>query len=210
MAASAASAEWRPSRTLFALNFSVGISVLLAVLYGGYYIVPEGNIPLPQDDDLFSKLLYTLRCFLFPGALMLVAISKVGLDRGKVGALNPLTGNEDAMLLSKKRLVNTLEQLIIYCFQALFLTTLLEKREMKFVFLYTLVFVIGRLLFWIGYGIDPKYRGAGMVVNFISVVFVQGLSAFLVCFRHFLLGWWPAIVSSVLVPSLIVLPVIMV
>ena len=86
-----------------------------------------------------------------------VVIGLTGLERSRVGAANPLTGNEGAMLLSKKRLINTLEQTLIFVVSAMFLTTLLAREEMTFIFLSMTVFVIGRIVFWIGYGIDPIY-----------------------------------------------------
>ena len=131
-----------------------------------------------------------------------------GMDRGKVGALNPLAGREHLMLLGKKRLINTLEQMTIFAMQALCLTFLLEREEMKVVFLYSLVFVLGRILFWVGYGIDPMYRLLGSLMTLLSCGIVQGIAAYTVFSRHFLFSQWAALSSSVSVPIfvLVLLP----
>ena len=186
----------------------LGSLLSLSIFYGGYYYVPEGVIPLPRDDDVSTRLFYTLRCFLAPATVLWAMISKVGLDRGKVGALNPLAGREHLMLLGKKRLINTLEQMTIFALQALCLTFLLEREEMKVIFLYSLIFVLGRIFFWVGYGIDPAYRGLGTFMTFMSCGVVQGIAAYVVSSHYFLFGHWAALSSSVSVPIfvLILLP----
>lgn len=177
--------------------------LVLGIFYGGYYHVPEGVIPLPRDGDVSTRLFYTLRCFLAPVAVLWMMIALVGLSRGKVGALNPLAGREHLMLLGKKRLINTLEQLTIFAMHALCLTFLLEREEMKVIFLYSLIFVLGRILFWVGYGINPMYRALGMFTTFLSCAIVQGIAVYAVCSRYFLFSQWVALSSSVSVPIFI-------
>lgn len=186
------------------LQMLIALSVLLGVFYGGYYYVPDSAL-LPQSGDLPTKMLYTFRLFLFPAGFMWVAISMVGFNRAKVGAENPLAGNENRMELSKKRLLNTLEQTTIYAMQAMFLATLLKREEMKLILLYTIVFVVGRFFFWVGYGISFHYRALGNIVTFGSAYFVQGLSAYLVCSRYLMLSSTIATVSSIAVPATLLL-----
>ena len=188
-------------------QMAVALLLLLGIFYGGYYYAPDGAIPAPQSGDFSAKMLFTFRCFLFPGVFLWVAILMVGRDRMKLGASNPLGGKEHLMQLSKKRLINTLEQTIIFIVQSVLLTTILEREEMKFVFLYTMVFVAGRILFWIGYGISPLYRGYGTQMTFVSSVIVQALSSYLVCSRCLMLSWLSATTTAVLVPpGLLFLP----
>lgn len=188
------------------LQVVIGLSVLLGVFYGGYYYVPDSAI-LPDSGDLPAKMLYTFRCFLFPAGVMWIAITMVGMKRIEVDALNPLAGNEKSMELSKKRLLNTLEQTTIYVLHAMFLATLLKRDEMKLILLYTIAFVVGRFLFWVGYGIRPQYRALGNIVTFGSTYFMLGLSVYLMCSRYLMLSSMIAAVSSIAVPAtLIILP----
>ena len=186
---------------------ALGTIVLVGILYGGYYHVPEGVIPLPQSDDFSARMLYTFRCFLFPALFLLVAISLTGRRRAQVGALNPLTGNEAAMELSKKRLNNTLEQTFIYVMFVVFLTTLLEREEMKLVLLSTTLFVVGRIMFWVGYGIHPAYREAGIVVTFGNVGTALVISTYLACSRGFMLSPMISTASAIAAPIGILLPI---
>lgn len=178
----------------------LGLSLVLGVLYGGYHYAPDGALPVPRGGDLPSKMMYTFRCFLFPAVFLWVAISMVGLNRTKVGAINPLTGNEHLMESSKKRLLNTMEQTTFYVLHAMFLTTLLEREEMKFILLYTILFVVARVFFWVGYGIHPVYRALGIVATFGSVFVAQVLSVYLMCSRYLMLSPVVAALSSAAVP----------
>ena len=188
-------------------QMAVALLLLLGIFYGGYYYAPDGAIPAPQSGDFSTKILFTFRCFLFPGIFLWLAILKVGWDRIKLGALNPLGGNEHLIQLSKTRLMNTLEQTVIFIVQSVLLTTILEREEMKFVFLYTMVFVVGRIVFWIGYGINPLYRRYGTQMTLVSSVIVQALSSYLVCSRCLVLTWLSATTTAVLVPlGLLFLP----
>ena len=165
---------------LLSLSLQSVIAILLVagLLYGGYNYAPDGVIPVPSSDDLSVKMLYTFRCFLFPAIFMVVVIGITGLERGRVGAANPLTGNEGAMLLSKKRLINTLEQTLIFVVSTMFLATLLAREEMTFIFLSMTVFVIGRIVFWIGYGIDPMYRTVGSMTSFLNIFCLLSMSIY--------------------------------
>ena len=190
-----------PIQAVLALSLCVG------VLYGGFYYAPHGALPLPNSSDLPAKMLYTFRCLLFPCLFLLVAIGMVGRRRALVGAVNPLTGNEAAMELSKKCLKNTLEQTLFFVVFSLFLTNLLDREEMKFILLAAIVYVAARVLFWVGYGIHPAYREAGIIASFTVVGTMLVMSIYLVCVRRFMLGTTAATVSSAALSSgLILLP----
>ena len=190
-----------PIQAVLALSLCVG------VLYGGFYYAPHGALPLPSSGNLPAKMLYTFRCLLFPGLFLLVAIGMVGRRRVQVGAVNPLAGNEAAMELSKKRLKNTLEQTLFFVVFSLFLTNLLDREEMKFILLAAIVYVAARVLFWVGYGIHPAYREAGIIASFTVVGTMLVMSIYLVCIRRFMLGATAATVSSAALSSgLILLP----
>ena len=145
--------------------------LVAGILYGGFYHAPDGLLPVPSSEELSVKMLYTFRCFLFPVLFLGVVIGLTGLKRVKVGAANPLSGNEAAMLVNKKRLTNTLEQTLMFVTTTIFLTTLLRAEEMTFIFLSMILFVVARVVFWIGYGIDPAYRALGSTAS-LSNTFV--------------------------------------
>ena len=186
------------------LQALLGLAILVGVLYGGYYHAPEGAIPAPSSGELGAKVAYALRCFVFPAWILAIMIGATGRARAKVGAENPLSGNEAAMEVHKKRIKNTLEQTFIFVMLSLFLSTLLEKEEMKYVFLTTILFLVGRVLFWVGYGIHPAYREAGNIVTFGTVLISLAISVYLVCSRDLMFGWVVCTSATAAIPVLLV------
>ena len=187
------------------LQVVLALVILVGGLYGGYYHAPDGTIPLPSSGELGTKLTYTLRCFVFLATFLWVAVLLTGLNRTKVGAENPLSGNEAAMELHKKRLKNTLEQTFIFVLMALLLTAMMEREEMKYIFLSMVLFLVGRVLFWVGYGIHPAYRTAGNVVTFGTAFTSFVLSTNLLCSRVLMVGSLLSTTATIVVPALLVL-----
>ena len=165
----------RPTaKTIAAFMFQVELFVvgsMLAIFYGGYYHCDY--IPIPTSLDLATRMAFTIRCA-FPAVVVLAFfIVSVGLKRLATGAINPLANKEHLLQVHKNILTNTVEQFLVFIVCALTLATYLEtSTEMKLIPLYTVAFVVGRVLFRIGYVLRPEYRSFGMHLNFASTGFV--------------------------------------
>ena len=165
----------------------IALTVIVTILYGGYYHCY--SIPIPQSNDFSEKLLYAARYCTFPQAVfLLVAIVRVGIKRGSTPATNPLAGKEHLLQTEKNILMNTLEQLLCFLLLVVTLTTYLEPSEMKIIPLYSLAFIVGRVLFMIGYSIHPKYRGTGILINFFLSFFFIGYIIYLMYVHGFMYG----------------------
>ena len=174
---------------LYVLEYLIALAVTVTILYGGYYYCD--CIPVPRSNDFSEKLLYAARYCTFPQAVfLLIAVLRVGAKRGSANALNPLAGKEHLLQTEKNVLTNTAEQLHIFLFLVVTLTTYLEPSEMRIIPLYSLAFIVGRVLFMIGYGISPKYRSVGMGTNFILTFFFIGYTIYLMYLRGFMYGTW--------------------
>ena len=154
---------------LFQVAFAVTFNV--CVLGGGYYLFPS-ILPVPSCNNFTTKLLYTLRCFVFPQTILLMfAIMRVMQRRGGTPAGNPLLGLDQTYLQAEKNaLTNTVEQLLCILLVVLVLITYLEPPEMKIIPLLSISFATGRLFFIIGYSISPVYRVAGVIMTFFPIV----------------------------------------
>ena len=172
---------------LWLAQLLAAVVTMLVIFYGGYYFCP--SLPVPTSMDFTSKLIYTVRC-IFPPLLMLqVAILVVINARRSLGVANPLAGQDNLIQLQKNFLSNTLEQFVVFMVCTLVLITFLNTpEEMRLVPLYTTAFVIGRILFRIGYGIGWIYRACGMQINFISTWFIIGLTIYFMFMRGFMFG----------------------
>ena len=179
--------EKRGSRPPSPLLFLVPLALTVTILYGGYYYCH--SIPTPRSNEFGEKLLYAVRYCTFPQAVfLLVAIMRVGAKRGSTPAINPLAGKEHYLQTEKNVLINTVEQLLCFLLLVLTLTTYLEPSEMRIIPIYSFAFIVGRVLFMIGYSIDPQYRGAGVGINFMSSFFFIGYIIYLIYLRGFMYG----------------------
>ena len=164
----------------------VALTTVVTIFYGGYYCP---SLPVPASMDFISKLIYTVRCIFPPLMVLQIAIMLVGSGRRTSKAVNPLAGQDHLIQLQKNFLSNTLEQFLVFMVCTLVLITFLNTpEEMRLVPLYTTTFIVGRILFRIGYGISWKYRGCGMAINFFSTWFITGLIIYFMFTRGFMFG----------------------
>ena len=172
---------------LIIITLVLALATVVTIFYGGYYFCP--SLPVPASMDFTSKLIYTVRCIFPPLMVLQVAIMLVGKGRRFSKAINPLAGQDDLIQLQKNFLSNTLEQFVVFMVSTLVLITFLNTpEEMRLVPLYTTAFIMGRILFRIGYGISWKYRGVGMHINFQSAWFITGLIVYFMFTRGFMFG----------------------
>ena len=179
--------EKKKATLMFLLQFFTAHVLAVCVLGGGYYFLPA-LLPLPESNDFTAKLMFTLRCCVFPQALLLFfTIFRVANKRGSTPAGNPLSGQDQNYLQAEKNaLTNTMEQLVLFNLLLLVLLTYLEPAEMKIVPLLSLYFIAARLLFIIGYSIVPLYRVLGIIMNFDLTFFFVGCIAYLMYSRGFM------------------------
>ena len=167
--------KWEKDRQkntpVFLLQVAFAVTFNVCVLGGGYYLFPS-ILPIPSSNDFTTKLLYTLRCFVFPQTILLMfAIMRVMRKRGSTPAGNPLLGLDQTYLQAEKNaLTNTVEQLLCILLVVLVLITYLQPPEMKIIPLLSISFSTGRLFFIIGYSINPLYRVAGVIMTFFPIV----------------------------------------
>ena len=178
----------RKALPLIVSEYFVALIVTATILYGGYYY-SDAYIPIPRSNEFGEKLLYAARYCAFPQAIFLiVSIFRVGAKRGSTSAINPLAGKEHLLQTEKNVLMNTVEQLLCFLLLVVTLTTYLEPSEMRIVPLYSLAFIVGRVLFMVGYSIGPQYRSLGMAVNFNATFFFVGYIIYLMYLRGFMYG----------------------
>ena len=172
---------------LWLAQLLAAVVTMVVIFYSGYYFCP--SLPVPASMDFTFKLIYTVRCIFPPLMVLQVAILVVINARRSLGVGNPLAGQDHLIQLQKNFLSNTLEQFVVFMVSTLVLITFLNTpEEMRLVPLYTTAFIMGRILFRIGYGISWKYRGFGMSINFISTGFITGLIVYFIFTRGFMFG----------------------
>ena len=162
------------------------ISVLvfgLLFFYLGYEYLP---ITTPVADDLVMKLGFFLKWLSLPALSMVLGVFLVMFQRFTTKAINPIAGVTDTqkMKVFKQYLQNTFEQSLIFLFAQLSLLAVLDPEYIKLIPLFAILFFIGRLLFLIGYLIDPVvWRAPGFALTFYPSVAVLG---YVIIFQTFL------------------------
>ena len=128
------------------------------------------------DLSLENRLIFTLQLLFIDLFPLLMAIFGVINIRASSIAINPMDPRGHALVEQRQRILqNTLEQSIIKLILSLALCTVLRSNELIVLPVFTLLFVIGRAAFALGY---PNYRAYGFAMNLVSTVLVTILISY--------------------------------
>ncbi len=193
--ASASGENWKEKTKevahVFLIEFVLAAILTSGWLYGGYYFCDF--IPVPETMELKNIWIYYTRCCILPCIFALFfSIFAVASKRGSTAALNPLGGKDHLILLEKNILSNTVEQILLFFLISAVLITYLSQYEMKLLPLFSSIWVIGRILFNIGYRIGFQYRSLGMLCNLFSTTYFIGV----ICYFVYSRGFWSGIVVT--------------
>lgn len=156
----------------------IGIGLTVAVIGVLYWIVP----PLRGVETQVDRLVVALRCAGVAALPLLAGIHAIASQRGKSEAIDPLAGagtESRALQVHIRYTQNTLEQLVLFVIVLLALSTYLDGESIRLLPVLTGAFVVGRVLFWVGYLIHPLYRSPGVVFGFL----INGLSLIYILYR---------------------------
>jgi hypothetical protein len=136
-------------------TMALGVWILTAVL------------PVPLvDDTLAERLTYALSANVFALLPFFVMLVTVGNARFRSDAIDPTRHAESRNLEIDGRVAdNTLQQNFVFAVVSLALSTIVAAHHLQVVWACTIVFVIARCVFWVGYRMDPLYRAPGMAAT---------------------------------------------
>lgn len=166
--------DWRQERKsgMGAIAASMAISLLL--WFALYRFLP----PLSGMDELGARMLVALKCLAFATLFTLVAgVETIAHERLQSAAFDPLAGHQTVRLRVNLRfLQNTLEQIVIFAVGLFALAAYLDNGEaMRAIIATTVVWVLNRYAFWIGYHRSAAMRGLGapsMAIGLIMLLYV--------------------------------------
>jgi MAPEG family protein len=152
--------DWKQQRRsgmrMIALALVVGIAVWLAL----YRLLP----PLVGMDELGARMVVALKCVAVATLFCFVAgVEAVAHERLQSDAFDPLAGHQSKRLrVNLRYLQNTLEQLIVFAVGLFGLAAFLSTGEaMRAVVATTVVWILSRFAFWVGYHRSAAMRGLG-------------------------------------------------
>ena len=122
------------------------------------------GLPMPQiADTLGERLAYALRANIVAVVPFFVMLATVGNSRFLSEAIDPTRRAESRSMEIDGRVAdNTLQQNFVFAVASLALSTIVPLHHLQVVYACTVVFVVARAVFWLGYRINPLYRAPGM------------------------------------------------
>lgn len=154
-------------RRVVQLGIVVGLLSAGAIASLAFALLPPVTVQLTLEQ----RIAFAIRCTLVASWTLVAGILAVASKRFTSEAIDPISGAEPPTLrIHARYLQNTLEQLILFCISSTALATLLEAEELKLLVVATLVFILGRVAFWIGYLKNPLLRIPGFNATFYTNV----------------------------------------
>jgi hypothetical protein len=149
----------KQEQKIVAIGAASGVALMVVSVWMLTGLLPQPLIP----DAAGERLAYALRAnvvALVPLFLMLIT---VGNSRFLSDAIDPTRRAESqSMEIDGRVAANTLEQNFGFAVASLALSTLVPLPHLQVVWACAIVFVVGRIAFWIGYRMNPLYRAPGM------------------------------------------------
>jgi hypothetical protein len=166
----------RAGMTAIAAAIPVALMLWLAIAY----LAP----PLVDMDSLATRMLFALKCCCLAVLFCLVTgVEAVAHERLFSPAFDPLTGFETRRLrVNQRYLQNTVEQTTVFAAGLFGLTAYSTNGyAMRAVLATTVVWILARFAFWIGYHRSAAMRGLGapgMALSMIVLLYVAGRIGF--------------------------------
>jgi hypothetical protein len=166
----------RAGMTAIAAAIPIALMLWLAIAY----LAP----PLVDMDSLGTRMLFALKCCCLAVLFCLVTgVEAVAHERLFSPAFDPLIGFETRRLrVNQRYLQNTLEQTIVFVAGLFGLAAYSPNGyAMRAVLATTVVWILARFAFWIGYHRSAAMRGLGapgMALSMIVLLYVAGRIGF--------------------------------
>jgi hypothetical protein len=144
----------------------LGVSIAAPLFVGLWFVIATMTPPISNMDDPWNRLWFAIKCCCVAVLLCLVlGVEMVAHMRLNTSAINPIVGVESPrMKVTQRCLQNTVEQTLIFIPGLLALSGYCaDGRSMRMVLATTVVWVVTRFAFWIGYQIAPRFRAPGML-----------------------------------------------
>ncbi|CAK6949288.1 transmembrane protein 79 [Scomber scombrus] len=151
-------------------------------------LVWVGYTFLPFDSPLLVsaplRVVYTLRCSFFAIIPILLGVVVQGVARLRYSALKPLY---QSPLVNREVAVHwhfvheSLALFLFYFLQLAVMATYISQDLVKLVPLLTIIFVFGRLIYWLCLALDSSIRGFGFGFSFFPILVMLGINLYYVC-----------------------------
>ncbi|KAM4724732.1 uncharacterized protein FYW61_013043 [Anableps anableps] len=151
------------------------------LVWGGYALLPFDS---PKLESAPYRVLYTLRCSFFAVIPIMLGVLVQGIARLRFSALKPLYQGD---LVNKEVMVHwhyvneSLSLFLFYFLQLAVMATYISQDLLKLVPLLTIIYVFGRLIYWLCLALGSSFRGFGFGFSFFPILVMLGANLYYVC-----------------------------
>ncbi|KAG9281493.1 transmembrane protein 79-like isoform X1 [Astyanax mexicanus] len=168
-------------RLILSLCLSAAALIFPLLVWAGFELLPFYT---PIVTSAPFRLVYTLRCAFFATIPIVLGLLVEGVSRFKSGALKPLfEGNQGVreVIVHGDYVRDSLHLYLLYFIQLTATATYIHQVQLKLVPILTIVFVIGRLAYWVCLVIGSKFRSLGFGLSFLPLLVLLGTNLYFVC-----------------------------
>ncbi|KAM3614807.1 uncharacterized protein V6R79_019212 [Siganus canaliculatus] len=157
-------------------TLKMGVSLMTSAIFFPF-LVWGGYVFLPFDAPLLSgaplRLVYTLRCSVFAAVPIVLGWLVLGVCRLRAGVTQPLV-NEKAKetelqetTVHRRFVSDSVSLFLVYFLHLVVMAMYLSQEHLKLVPLLTIVFALGRLVYWVAAAFGSSVRGFGFGLSFL-------------------------------------------
>jgi hypothetical protein len=171
---SGAATDWRAQRKIGVVAIASSTVLAAVVWLSIRHLAP----PIEDMELLGARMLFTLKCCCFAVLFCLVmGVEAVAHERLRSAAFDPLANYESRRFqVNQRYLQNTLEQVVILSAALFGLAAYSpDGDKMRAVLATTVVWILGRFAFWVGYHQSSAMRGVGapgVMVSMLALIYV--------------------------------------
>lgn len=139
-----------------------GVVSMITLVVFLYWLLPS----IENMNETLDRIVFTFWMNAVAILPLFAGIIVVGNNRFLTDAIDPLRHAENRVIeINERYLDNTLQQYLVFLVGTVALSTFLDEQSMKLIVALTVVFILARIVFWVGYRIDPLYRAPGMAAT---------------------------------------------
>jgi hypothetical protein len=172
--------QWRVAAGMLAALFLVGL------VGGSLWYGSEGRLFVIVDRSLTlaDRLSYVAKWSLLPAACVMMGVAMVANIRFFTSSIDPISGvDENALKVWRAFTQNSIEQAFLFIVGAAAFACITYQYWLRLIPILAILFVIGRIIFVIGYLIKPAYRATGFAMTFYPIVFLYAITTYLYIYQ---------------------------
>jgi len=161
---------------LVAIGASSGVAIMIGALIGLSSVMPG----LPITADAGDRLAFAAKWLALAAAPLFLAIIAVGNARFMSEAIDPTAGKESQSMVVNGRVVdNSLQQYVLLFAATMAVAASANGTQLGIVSAASVIFIVSRFAFWIGYRIEPVYRAFGFASTAYLNIILFGTATWL-------------------------------